>query len=614
MKYMNKSMMLVASGMLALASCTEYSDYNSVPEDSNPLANKTLMENILENEQLKDFASIINKAGCSEILNTSRVFTLWAPADGTYDATPYLNMDSASVMDKFIRQHLAEYSYQVVGEVNSRVATMNLKHHDFTNTNFDDAEIKDVNIPASNGIMHILNGVSEYHPNLYEYLDIVEDCDSFVDYIHKYDTLIIDKAKSVIGPMVNGKQTYKDTVWTKTNPAMRTILHADLENEDSTYMLLLPTNAAWKKAKEQMSTSYNYITDFNYVDLSKISAEISSFRANQAAELGKSDKKIDIVPAFLKDTLMNTHILRNLVYSETDERNAKIFSGEKATETDTLFSTSFRKVTSIQNFIDITTGEVAEMSNGFVRHLSDKSDYPIGYYPWESFEPILRYQIPGRIYGTMEGAEKGKVVQVLRTKVTDEMWGEEFNDGKLDFLKIWMMPKSSSYLTYYGTDATMISNTGRVEMDFYLKGAKSTKYHVYVVFIPESLNDTEVTDKQSSWTFAFSTHTGEGAATLGFSKVEGNVVTSFSNTSFSATNGVVTYSAADNSKIHVADFEIEVPICYSETDAAPVLFIQNAGSQSARAAKNYDRNLRIAGVFCVPESALDYVKKLKYEK
>ena len=91
-------------------------------------------------------------------------------------------------------------------------------------------------------------------------------------------------------------------------------------------------------------------------------------------------------------------------------------------------------------------------------------------------------------------------------------------------------------------------------------------------------------------------------------------MTSFSNTSFSATNGVVTYSAADNSKIHVADFEIEVPICYSETDAAPVLFVQNAGSTSARSAKNYDRNLRIAGVFCVPESALGYVKTLKYEK
>ena len=101
------------------------------------------------------------------------MFTLWAPLDGTYDATQYLNMDSASVMDKFIKQHLAEFGYQVVGKVDSRVVTMNQKHHDFTNTHFDDAEIKDVNIPASNGIMHILNGISEYRPNLYEYLDIV---------------------------------------------------------------------------------------------------------------------------------------------------------------------------------------------------------------------------------------------------------------------------------------------------------------------------------------------------------------------------------------------------------------------------------------------------------
>lgn len=610
MKYMNKSMMLVASGMLALVSCTEYSDYNSVPEDSNPLANKTLMENISENEQLQDFATIINKAGCSEILNTSRVFTLWAPADGTYDATPYLNMDSANVMDKFIKQHLAEYSYQVVGEVNSRVATMNLKHHDFTNTNFDDAEIKAVNIPASNGIMHILNGVSEYHPNLYEYLDIVEGCDSFADYIHQYDIYTIDKTKSVIGPMVNGQQTYKDTVWTKTNSAMRTILHADLENEDSTYTLLLPTNAAWKKAKEQMSASYNYITDFNYLDLSKLSVLISSLqKKTDIPNMGNSDKKIDVDPVFLKDTLMNTHILRNLVYSNTDERNKPILSGV-VTETDTLFSTSSRKVTSIQNFIDNTIGDLAEMSNGYVRHLSD-----IGYYPWESYEPILRFNRPGRVYGTIDGVEKGKEVQVLQTKVTDEMWGDEFDGGNLDFLKIWLMPKSSSYLTYYGTDATMISDVAFVEMDYYLKGAMATKYRVYVVTVPESLNDPELVNKKALRTFAFSTHSYDGTSvtsTMGF--YNKGTADPFSNGTFKSDSSVKDYTDVDNSKIHAMEFDIDVPICYSNTDAAPVLFIQSFATGRQNQYKNFDRNLRIAGVFCVPYSALDYVKKLKYEK
>lgn len=609
MKYMNKSMMLVAGGMLALASCTEYSDYNSVPEDGNPLANKTLLENITENEQLQDFATIINKAGCSEILNTSRVFTLWAPLDGTYDATPYLNMDSANVMDKFIKQHLAEYSYQVVGTVNSRVATMNLKHHDFTNTSFDDIEIKDVNIPASNGIMHILNGISEYHPNLYEYLDIVEGCDSFADYIHQYDVYSIDKAKSVIGPMVNGQQTYKDTVWTKSNSAMRTILHADLENEDSTYTLLLPTNDAWKNAKEKMSTSYNYITDFNYLDLSKLSVLISTMTSKaNIPNMGNSDDKIKIDPAFLKDTLMNTQILRNLVYSNTDERNKPIVSGE-VTETDTLFSTSSRNVTSIQNFIDNTIGDVAEMSNGYVRHLSE-----IGYYPWESYEPILKYNRPDRVSGTIDGVEKGKEVQVLHTKVTDNMWGEEFDNGKLDFLKVWLMPKSSSYLTYYGTDATMISDVAFVEMDYYLRGAMATKYRVYVVTVPESLNDPELVDKKSLRTFAFSTHTADGASTMGFYKKD-DADNPFSNVTFkNDKTGVKDYTDVGNSKIHAVEFDIDVPICYSNTDAAPVLFIQSFATGRQNLYKNFDRNLRIAGVFCVPYSALDYVKTLKYEK
>ena len=610
MKYMNKSMMLVASGMLALASCTEYSDYNSVPEDSNPLANKTLMENISENEQLKDFASIINKAGCSEILNTSRVFTLWAPADGTYDATPYLNMDSASVMDKFIKQHLAEYSYQVVGEMDMlRVATMNLKHHDFTNTNFDDAEIKDVNIPASNGIMHILNGVSEYHPNLYENLDIVEGCDSFADYIHKYDTLIIDKAKSVIGPMVNGQQTYKDTVWTKTNSAMRTILHADMENEDSTYMLLLPTNDAWEDAKNEMKESYNYKTDFNYLDVSKLSVLISSMDSkSKIPELANSEKKIDINPTFWQDSLINANILRNLVYSNTDKRNDKIFSGEKATDADTLFSTSSNKVTSINEFIDNTI-DVAEMSNGSVRRLSK-----IGYHPWESYEPILKIRRPDRCVWTSDmdtKNKKGEEVNVLQTKIKDEMWGEEFNDGKLDFLKIWLMPKTSKLLTYYGTNAKMITNTDFVEMDYYLKGAMATKYHVYVVTVPENIDNPEIENKKAIRTFAFSTHKVEDesvVSTMGFYKSDNT----FDNVTFKTDNGL--YTDEENSKIHAVEFDIDVPICYSNTDASPVLFIQSLATGRLNQYKNFDRNLRIAGVFCVPYSALDYVKTLKYTK
>ena len=182
------------------------------------------------------------------------------------------------------------------------------------------------------------------------------------------------------------------------------------------------------------------------------------------------------------------------------------------------------------------------------------------------------------------------------------------------------MPKSSSYLTYFGTDATMISSTGRVEMDFYLKNAMATKYRVFVVFIPETLNNKPnlgVVDKQYSWTFAFSTHTTEGTPTLGFyNKISPEVPATFDNTSYDTTKEscVEKGGAVKNGKIRFVEFDIEVPICYSNTDASPVLFVQNTGSTSARQARNYDRNLRIAGVFCVPYSALDYVKTLKYEK
>ncbi len=608
MKYINKSMMLVAGGMLALASCSDYSDYNTAPEDSNPMATKTLYQNISENENLQDFAAVINQAGCADILNSARVYTLWAPLDGTYDVNTYLAMDSANIVDKFLKHHLADYSYQIVGTVEDRVATMNSKHHDLTTTSFDGVEIKDVNIPSVNGIMHTLNGSAAYRTNLYEYLDEVEDCDSFANYIHQYDIYSIDKNKSVIGPMVNGQQTYKDTVWTKTNTAMKTILHADLENEDSTYTLLIPTDAAWDAAKEKIGASYNYVSGFYYVDLDKVSAEITTFKAKDAATIGKSDDPVEIDAEFLKDTLVKSNILRNLVYSHTNERNEPLLT-ENVTETDTLLSTSHHYVTSIQNFIDNSVSGKEERSNGYVRRQSTLS-----YFPWESYEPILGYVQPGRVYGTQGGAT-GDYVQVLKTKVTDDRWGDEFADGSLDFLKKWLMPEGTSYLAYWGTDATIVANNGRVEMDYYLSGLKSTKYYVYVVFIPETLNDDEgeLTDKQVRWHFALSAHDSEGTPTLGFCKNSDGTIT-FDNTSFSSTDGYVAYTAEENAKIHAVTFEIDLPICYNNTDAAPVLYISNQGTtKPPTLAKNFDRNLRIAGVFCIPESAMDYIKTQKYE-
>ena len=73
----------------ALSSCSDYDDYNSVPTDALPGANKTLWENISSDQQLTRFAALAQKSKFSEALNSPRFYTVWAPVDGAIDEAEY---------------------------------------------------------------------------------------------------------------------------------------------------------------------------------------------------------------------------------------------------------------------------------------------------------------------------------------------------------------------------------------------------------------------------------------------------------------------------------------------------------------------------------------------
>ena len=91
-------------------SCTDYDDYNSVPADALPGANKTLWENISNDQQLTKFAALAQKCNFSEALNSPRFYTVWAPVDGSFDEVEYqrlMNSDSEYKdeiwLDKYVR-------------------------------------------------------------------------------------------------------------------------------------------------------------------------------------------------------------------------------------------------------------------------------------------------------------------------------------------------------------------------------------------------------------------------------------------------------------------------------------------------------------------------------
>ncbi len=331
-----------------LSSCSDYSDYNSVPSAGDaPGANSTLWENISNDSQLTKFTALARKCNFSEVLNSARFYTVWAPIDAAISDAEYNRLmacDSATIVRQFMQQHMTEYNYPISAALDSMtVITINSKHHPFTQASFDGYPYDVTNLPATNGVVHKIKGLSEFYNNLYENIDDLEGCDSLKNYIQKYDEYYLDVNASVIGPLRDGKQTYLDSVMKKRNNVIREIMRADLEDEDSTYCMIIPNDKAWKGAYTAINPCYNYIPKLDYMDLTKKTSVASSTTATH----GKADKAAE-ADTELQDSLTCRNIVSNLVFSDCYQRNWPLFDNGYFAPADTAYSTSHRFLTDMQ--------------------------------------------------------------------------------------------------------------------------------------------------------------------------------------------------------------------------------------------------------------------------
>ena len=609
MKYINQiGVMLSAGLMLAAASCTDYSDYNDVPtvsvNDQQPGANNTLWENISNDQQLTKFAELARKSNFSEVLNSPRFYTLWAPVDDAISETDYQSLlasDSATIVKQFMRQHMTEYNYPVSAALDSMtVISLNAKHHPFTQVSFDGfTYVSDgINLPATNGVMHKINGYSTFRNNLYENIDDLTGCDSIKNYIQQYDVYKIDPNASIIGPLVNGQQTYLDTVLTKSNDVISNIMRAKLEEEDSTYCMLIPNDEAWRTTYEAIKSNYNYIGKLDYMDLDKKTAEAKNINN---ATMSKADKAAEVADTEqLQDSLTRLNIVNNLVFSNAYERNHPLFADGSFAATDSVYSTAGRYLTNAQSLLDHTQS-VNMMSNGLVRIVDA---FP--YKSWETYNPVIRAREP----------EKTLKVRKLTTHniPLDSLAGRDSLFSKVpDMIRQWILPKDSRFFSYIAVDAADIEGTSGVpEFDFALRGVRSTTYNIYVVTVPAQVEDSTALVKPYylrfylSWTDASNKQQYNVLPTNKRSTYEITTDNAPEGTKETDTD-VLTY-VGDPGRVNVLDLgEFTFPACYYGTDAYPSLMMSHTKSYGSNALRNrYDQQMRVAGVFLVPKDCEDY--------
>lgn len=564
---------------VALTACSDWDDhYNSLTV--SPTANETLWENISSNSELSDFAAVLKEQGYDRILNGSETYTVWAPLNGTFDISAYSG-SSANITTRFLQNHIAHNAYGASGEINERVYVLNSKSQTFTGNGsytINGVNIQQANIAGKNGILHTLNGYIPFKQNIYESLNADEFAiDSIAAFFHRYDVRELDKDKSTAGPVINGEQTYIDSVMVESNVLIPDAANpyrgynAAINTEDSNYTMILPTNKAWISAKTTIGRFYNFIPSYNYRN-SVIEANVPTTTRPTVINDELEQLNIEDVNAFT-DSIANLNLMLNLTFNNNSEYNRRLNylnSGE------TLTSDSIVSVLGIKSYTEdaaalFTGAQRVEKSNGSIWVTDD-----LHMNPWQAWNP--RITIEAEYTRNQKGTYNA-------TASTENVSAANRNPAVSGTVS------NNAYCL-----VTPASSTSNPNVSFSLGSVRSATYNIYVVVVPGNITNANTTPLPNIF-----------RASVGYNDSDGSL----------KEMRLVRSIESDASKIDTLLLgEFTFPVCYAYVaNAYPYLRIQSTVTTSTQA--SHDRTLRIDKIILVPTEMDEYIKAhpdYKYEK
>ena len=609
MKYINKvRIAVVACSALVAVSCTDYLDYNTVPEATNPAADKTLWENISENENLTDFAAVLKRLGYDEVLNASHTYTVWAPQNGSFSLEELNQMDSTKVERQFLKNAIADFAHREADINDTVVYMLNGKLVKFSNKNTDMLAFdgKDIlpnaanpavfNYPSTNGLLYITSAPATFRYNGYEYLRESEDMPNMMGaYVEHYESRVLDEANSVKGAIIDGVQHYDDSVIIVSNILTDRMLRAQLDNEDSLYTVLIPTDTAWNRAYGEIASYYNFVEKIPYQDLSSNQVGLmpgASWNDKMKklinmldASAGKVEVALTSAPigaeiqetgAYWSDSIAKRLLTNNFVFSEKSGKfNTKFQTGQSFKESDSVYSTTGNWLSN-PAMLDELTEDVIELSNGHARMIKD---FPFS--PKETYAPVIKSRNVGR------------VITATGFKHTEESIDRELLDPSMCVLD----DENETALRYVKTNVPEISYS-LSEFNFYIDNVLSTTYDVSLVLVPACIEDPDMPESErkpySLYVDINYADYEKGELTLVNKRFDGEKLVSGN----SALRKVEPFTGGKDKVDTIRLGRVTFPICYAGTGAKPNIKVMYPFN--LKMDKSCERNLRIANVILEP--------------
>ena len=560
-----------------LTSCTDWNDHYDAGTALSDSQQASLLENITKNPNLTQFASLLTKSGFDQQLVSSQTFTVWAPVNDSFNYNELMTTGNDRLLKQFVKNHVARNNYPASGAMNQKVFMLNekLMHFQGDGQGYNIQGIAlnagQQNIGSNNGMLHLISGKIPYLPNIYESLNNEQFAlDSISEYYHQYDVRKLDELRSVPGPIVDGEQTYLDSIFNESNNLYHTF-RSYINQEDSNYTMLLPTNVAWTKAYNRIQQYYNYTPTIRYMDV-KPTGEDTTIVVNlkNAAQL--------------RDSITRYKMMADLVYNNNvyDNRKLPALKEGETPKNDSIVSTMHNilyadDVKSL--FADATR---VDKSNGAI-WVTDTLKMPA----WMSWNPEITVEAEAAYFKT---AQAGNAIE---RRVTS---------GQNRYIKGHL--SNDAYL-----EVTPISPNANPEVYFKLPDVRSTEYNIYLVMVPANITNEHTKYYPNSISAGLRYVKEDGTLSTESSQKNPNPDSGTETTTTFVTSlrdSTIASQGACIDTLHVGS--ITFPVAYYGTgDSAPYIHVRCRFSSSVGNKITPDRTLRIDCIILRPKELDDYL-------
>ncbi len=489
-----RTLCLGLAATLGMTACTE--DHFDIQGSGSETLGKSIMENIESSSKLTDFAKILklvpvkrddldakSTSTYAELLNSAQSFTVWAPLDGTYDAQSYIDeleyakndlrksgdpdkLDEAVAIERkietqFVRNHIARFNYestmgsQQVRMLNSKVYDYDANAHDAKFNGVLLADAQDA-VVASNGAMHLLNGSSDYFYNIYDRMEADADFSSVYDQISLLNKTEFSEYLSTPGAMnEKGEMVYADSVMTTDN-ALLNNSGADIKNEDSVYVAVIPTDAGYTDALSKLASYFRYGKKYYQT----YNSETGSF--NTTGDVFEFDNVTQYADSMTRNQLLTSmYISASTLPTVTDIRDsAMVIKAIK--DADTLTSTNGVVYINKEGGENpLFAGEPLRASNGYI-------------FKYDTYKNDPQYSFLTKTY-----FQANQNIVYISQDVTQRNNGQVFLETENRNPDVKGKVPNNSFVAF------SVNGTGYV--DYRLPAVYSGKYKISVTLLPTQI-------------------------------------------------------------------------------------------------------------------------------